>query len=297
MRRKYRQVYGLPPQHRMYRHGSHLMVWSDNDVANDFTTRKKEDGTQGYHPAFLQCAMETYVEYQRMLWDHTSDGDLPRTDAPLREWHGHVYGAVGVFLIDMRGNRINGKGVQLEGPLVCADQWADLEAFCARGELKVLVVASEIPFVTDSPEHVRKAAEKVDFLVDHWCYNEPEIARLLGTVFAWQAAQEGRKCILVGGDVHTGIESVIRDAETGLEIPHLTTSPITNHVAGYFNKNTGQIGERFSWEHNWLGREWRNWAEINVDLEDGRVEVEAKLVKVSTDEYAEMDWCSSDEED
>ncbi|CAM9656907.1 unnamed protein product, partial [Heterosigma akashiwo] len=90
----------------------------------------------------------------------------------------------------------------------------------------------------------------------------------------------GRKCILVGGDVHTGIESVIRDAETGLEIPHLTTSPITNHVAGYFNKNTGQIGERFSWEHNWLGREWRNWAEINVDLEDGRVEVEAKLVKV-----------------
>ena len=26
--------------------GSHLMIWSDNDVANDFTTLKTEEGEQ-----------------------------------------------------------------------------------------------------------------------------------------------------------------------------------------------------------------------------------------------------------
>ena len=67
--------------------GCHLMIWSDNDVANDFTTLKDQAGDQAYPPAFLQSGTETradvcryhrlmlypgiemYREYQRQLWD------------------------------------------------------------------------------------------------------------------------------------------------------------------------------------------------------------------------------------
>ena len=61
------------------------MIWSDNDVANDFTTLKDQAGAQAYPPAFLQSGTDTragvwisqvlragiemYREYQRQLWD------------------------------------------------------------------------------------------------------------------------------------------------------------------------------------------------------------------------------------
>ena len=49
--------------------GCHLMIWSDNDVANDFTTMKDQNGDQAYPPAFLQVGIEMYRDYQRLLWD------------------------------------------------------------------------------------------------------------------------------------------------------------------------------------------------------------------------------------
>ena len=45
------------------------MIWSNNDVANDFTTLKDQEGGQAYPPAFLQCGIEVYRHYQRILWD------------------------------------------------------------------------------------------------------------------------------------------------------------------------------------------------------------------------------------
>ena len=45
------------------------MIWSDNDVANDFTTLKDQNGEQAYPAAFLQAGIKMYQEYQRSLWD------------------------------------------------------------------------------------------------------------------------------------------------------------------------------------------------------------------------------------
>lgn len=54
------------------------MIWSDNDVANDFTTLKDQEGEQAYPAAFLQCGIEVYRTYQRLLWDPSPDlGGLP----------------------------------------------------------------------------------------------------------------------------------------------------------------------------------------------------------------------------
>merc|ERR1719221_2577946 len=81
---------------------SHLMIWSDNDVTNDFTVARNPDGSQEFDPDYLKVAMDVYRMYQRQLWDPKCGED--------QEWHFHQYGPFGIFLMDMRGNRINQEG-------------------------------------------------------------------------------------------------------------------------------------------------------------------------------------------
>jgi hypothetical protein len=55
------------------------------------------------------------------IWDDNKHGILfiKKQDCKLglgdetREWHSHVYGPVGIFMFDLRGNRIDGNGVQV----------------------------------------------------------------------------------------------------------------------------------------------------------------------------------------
>ena len=108
-RNKYRDVYSMDAKADCMAKVSNLMIWSDNDVANDFTTMKNEDGDQAYHPNFLQCGMRTYREYQRRLWDPKCSLRLSEV---VEEWHSHVYGPIGIFMFDLRGNRITGEGHQ-----------------------------------------------------------------------------------------------------------------------------------------------------------------------------------------
>ncbi len=147
-----------------------------------------------YHPNFLQCGMRTYREYQRRLWDPDCPLSAPAGTSEVREWHWHMYGAIGLFLFDLRGNRIDTFGhATPDKALLCDDQWADLEAFFARPELRVAVLCSETPFLGDEPATCREkvqANQEMDFLKDHWPYNEAEILRLLDLCFAWKAEGE-----------------------------------------------------------------------------------------------------------
>ena len=45
-RDKYRNVFSTEGKAKLMSKVSNLMIWSDNDVANDFTTLKNKDGTQ-----------------------------------------------------------------------------------------------------------------------------------------------------------------------------------------------------------------------------------------------------------
>merc|ERR1712048_103634 len=100
----------------------------------------------------------------------------------------------------------------------------------------------------------REKAENVDFLKDHWPYNIDDLVRLLNLAFGWKSEkEEDRDVIFIGGDIHCGVHSVIRDNETDLTINHLTTSPVSNHVCPYFPESKGQINERYSYEHQSLG--------------------------------------------
>ena len=52
---------------------------------------------------------------------------MPADDEYFKEYHSHVYGPVGIFMMDIRGNRITGDGVQhSDNNLVSDDQWESL---------------------------------------------------------------------------------------------------------------------------------------------------------------------------
>lgn len=297
-REKYRNVFSLEGKVDIVSKVSNLMIWSDNDVANDFTTMKNEEGSQKYHQNFLQCGMKTYREYQRRLWDPESSPDL---DEEVAEWHSHVYGSIGIFMFDLRGNRISGDGTQMsENPLLSDTQWADLEEFFQNPELRAIILCSETPFVGDEPSVCKQKVEEnpqMDFLRDHWPFNEDELVRLLDMCFSWKAEGEengvGRDVLLVGGDIHCGVTSVIRDEETGMQINHLTASPVTNHVTPFFPPLSGNVSDRYNFSHLPLGQQFRNYADISVEIGDDDVYIQAKLVPISTDIFKDITWITS----
>ena len=299
-RNKYRKVFSTEGKVSLMAKVSNLMVWSDNDVANDFTTMKNEDGTQKYHSNFLQCGMRTYREYQRRLWDPECSLDL---NEDIAEWHSHVYGSIGIFMFDLRGNRITGDGTQMsENSLLSEAQWEDLNEFFQNPDLRAIILCSETPFVGDEPSVCKQKVEesfKMDFLRDHWPFNEDELIRLLDICFSWKAEGEnsgiGRDILLIGGDIHCGVTSVIRDDETGLQINHLTTSPVTNHVCKYFPPLSGNISDRYNFSHLPLGEQFRNYADINIDIGEDDVYIQAKLVPISTDMFKDNTWTSVDD--
>ena len=95
--------------------------------------------------------------YQRQLWDPDCVTHIEKVEAlpEVEEWHFHRYGSCGIFLIDMRGNRIGSDGVQKEGTILSAKQRAAIEQAFAENGLTCMLVCSEIPFVGDSPEAIR----------------------------------------------------------------------------------------------------------------------------------------------
>jgi len=237
------------------------MIWSDNDIYNDFTI------AEDVSPVLIKLGQQTYRMYQRALWDEDIFDDSKHTE----EQHYHKYGAVGVMLLDMRGNRVDPEGKQYpDKPIISENQWKQFDEFIADDAIKAILVCAEIPFVSESPEKVKAGVAKFPFLKDHWAFCEKELFRLLDTLFDWKAAGKGKKdFVLVGGDIHVGVTSVIKDSKTGLEVKQITTSPITNHVCDYYPAREGSISDRYSYTHVSLDHQ-KNYGYFVVDvLEDG----------------------------
>ena len=193
------------------------MIWSDNDVANDFTTLKLENGEPAYHPQFIQCGMEVYREYQRRLWDSNCSSKIP-IDVEVEEWHSHVYGngKIGIFLFDLRGNRITPEGIQKsENSLLSDKQWQDFEVFMSNPDLRAVILGSETPFIGEEPAETRKKVENISdliFLKDHWYFNEEELLRLVKICFDWKAKGDGmHDLIFIAGDIHCGVTTILTE--------------------------------------------------------------------------------------
>jgi len=272
----YRFQWNLPHTAGTLAAGQHLMIWSDNDLYNDFTIATNDQGAS-LSNIMIHYGHLAYRRYQRQLWDVDYDKNSSLSSA---EEHFHKYGPVGIIMIDMRGNRIDWRGNQKgENAFVNDAQWKMIDAAFADPEIKVMLICSEIPYVGDEPSIIKQNAEKPEtlFLKDHWGYNLPELERLLTTAFDWKAADKKREIVFLGGDIHVGVESEIKDAKTGLTAKQLTATPITNHVCKFFPKTEGKVNDRFSFTHKAVDR--RNYGLVDVTIDDsGAAHVESKLV-------------------
>ena len=169
---------------------SHLMLWSDNDVANDYGGDQKGSDEQKYSDQFIKSAMGVYTEYQRQLWD------LVRGPAAQGRRVGDggtsTYRGLGVFMVDMRGmdhrGWRDGEGRHHErqaeegarGGL--PDARAELHAGGERDSVRV-----------ESPAMVQESAKFVKFLEGHWAYKEDECTWLYDLCFDWKAARRGAR--------------------------------------------------------------------------------------------------------
>jgi len=261
------------------------MIWSDNDVSNDFSTLRKKDGSQEYDADYLAVAMSVYRGYQRALWDPpTSLMSIAEFRAlpSLKEWHFHTYGPCGIFLIDSRGNRIRPTGELMPGlpDLMCEEQRKAITDAFALPNLRCMVLCSEIPFLGPDPTTVKEAAKKFEFLVDHWAHQLHELVWLMDQAFSWKAAVPGREVLLLGGDIHVGVDSTVMDEQTGLSIRQITASPITNHVCEYHCALEGRLNDRYTYKHTPKPKE-RNFASVELDFRGNSVAMEANLVCAS----------------
>jgi hypothetical protein len=245
------------------------MIWSDNDLFNDFTISKDVS------PLMINVGQLVYRRYQRQLWDPNYEAHVDSSEEFCQK-----IGPVGIIMIDMRGNRIDNEGRQFpENAIVSPAQWRMIEGIFNDPEIKVALVCSEIPFVGDEPEVAKKNSTKPDleFLKDHWVYSDKELVRLLELAFDWKhlGKSEGKEVVFIGGDIHVGVESIIHDHRHNQTVQHLTATPISNHVCKFFPALAGKVNDRFSYEHKVLAA--RNYGLIEINLENG-VKVNSKLV-------------------
>jgi len=276
MRDIYRHTWNLPFTQFVLSRSSHLMIWSDNDLYNDFTIAK-EDG-KPLEPIMIKLGQEVYREYQRQLWDANYD---ETTSNGTDEYHYHKFGEIGIMLIDMRGNRVDTNGNQCaSNALLNEGQWAVIHQALADPDLKTLIVSSEIPFASDPPATAKANSQKkgLEFLADHWSYNDTELIKLLELVFDWKHASGGhRDAIFAAGDIHVGVDTIITDHKTGEKIQQLTATPVTNHVCEFFCSLEEKINERFSYVHTPL--KWcRNYGYITTSMYEGKGVITGKLI-------------------
>eukprot|EP01120_Amphizonella_sp_Union-15-10_P002908 TRINITY_DN131_c0_g1_i5.p1 TRINITY_DN131_c0_g1~~TRINITY_DN131_c0_g1_i5.p1 ORF type:complete len:520 (-),score=128.09 TRINITY_DN131_c0_g1_i5:67-1626(-) len=267
----YRFTWGLGHTAKSLARGSHLMIWSDNDLYNDFTITKDD-----LAPLQIHLGHMVYRRYQRQLWDPNY-----KDSESCEEECFQKIGPVGILLLDMRGNRIDFEGRQLlNNPIVSEEQWKLIDQVFSDDSLKVLVVCAEIPFVEDTPERTIASSKKpgLEFLTDHWTANPAELERILKIFFDWKAAGKGeREIVLIGGDIHVGVDTVITDDTTGITIRQLTATPITNHVTEFFPPLENKIFGRFSYKHTAV--KVRNFAQIDISVEDNGVKVKSELIR------------------
>lgn len=271
-------------------HSSHLMIWSDNDVTNDFTVLRNPDGSQVYMPEYLQVGMSVYRMYQRKLWDpscHTNiEGlnSLATEQDKIEEWHFHQYGPFGVFLIDMRGNRINPKGQIQDAPILSERQKKAIQDAFASPGLACMLMCAEIPFVGESPDKIQEGAKTLAFLKDHWPYCLEELTWLLEQCFGFKSAVAGREVVMLAGDIHVSVDSMISDSTTGQTIRSITTSPITNGATKFWPALEGKINDRFSYTHKAYPGQ-RTFCTVDLSYEAGVATADCDLVLFADTQY------------
>jgi hypothetical protein len=260
--------------------GSHLMIWDDHELVNDWGTpdnhRDKGPNNAAY---FLgNIARQVYYEYQRSLFDASDPADLTTQSADA---HCHVYGSVGVLFLDLRGGRSFHHRPGYEASFLGADQWTVIHgALANNGALRacqILVLASSIPLSYSTAIMSCCIGATMPCIRDKMGFglNRPEQTALFEHLQRWKDNLDGRQILALAGDMHAYCEGeVLRGGERLLT--QVITSPIANKPPKGFKfwwmkflsaKYNAFWGGQFSFKRTVSWKSSRNFTIIDCDCE------------------------------
>jgi alkaline phosphatase D len=265
----YRQAWNHPPLKEILSRVSNHMVLDDHDIRNgwgiiDFD---RKPGTIEY--TIGQCAHRAYQEYQAQLW-RDLDADYHVDHRTL------IHMKTAIFLMDVRNPRTF--CYQDDAPYIGAEQMLAFQALLQCKDIDNLMVVCSIPLIMGSETHTNIAAHfDVTFDVkDSWDEgrHRPEHAKVLNLLREWKLSKPGRSLLLVGGDIHFALHSVITDIDGQFICSQVVTSPIatqpTKGIVGliqdFFCGNQFVLYNQFHVEHTFQLHK-RNYAEIQTSSE------------------------------
>jgi len=228
----------------------------------------------------------------------------------------HVFGDVGVMLIDTRWSRVNGDGSQSGGnDLLSGEQWNEFELLLTVSTVRALVVCVEYPVVQmDRENTIRDACGgEHNHTPFHecnstWALNEGQQKKLLEMLFGWKKREKWRQVLILSGGLCYGLDTVIKirnsnwkvsvsvretakqrvkessrcmhaNISGSRQIRQLTTGPLTDRPSEIRLGRIGSVLEGYyEFKHDFLPHQ-RNYVEALISTEyEGDSKIEAQLV-------------------
>ena len=151
----------------------------------------------------------------------------------------HIYGDVGVMLIDTRWNRISGDGTQsMTNDLLSPELWSEFELLLTVSTVRALVVCTEFPVVEMDKattistrcggEHNHTPFHNCN---STWALNEAQQKKILEMLFNWKKREKHRQVLILSGGLCHGLDTVIQIRNSNWKIRQLTTGPLTDRPA------------------------------------------------------------------
>jgi hypothetical protein len=207
----------------------------------------------------------------------------------------HLFGPVGILLLDLRSNRVLSGGQQApNNDLLSKWQWDHISKSLESPGLQKLLIGCESPLILQAPKKTRDIANSSavnESLRSSWEFNEEEQAKLLGILIEWSnVAPDRQVVVLTGGNgvdiaerfpdfvapssskhlaegtVQCGVRTIIKSRNSPCVITQLVTGPVTDTVFPVTFDLEGEFGKRtrVKYLHEPLPGCQRNFALVKI---------------------------------
>jgi alkaline phosphatase D len=255
-----------------------FMIWDDHEVSDGWGAKAGHFTPE--NQAIFGVAKMAYIEFQ----------DAHNPDPLIRGefYYAFQYGNAAFFVLDTRGHRDITRDVLLgEMQWEKFEQWLHSPLVQAA---KVLFIISSVP-VFHLSRDFWSLGKIVDDAANQWSFkgsdetkgNNIERRQLLKNLFQW-SGDENKPVYILGGDVHVGTEVCMAHLERNQVIQQITSSPITNRVAGFLDFLFAFLSKNIDGITDWSGKDVinarivrrhrkKNFAIIDVKYKNGRPRV------------------------
>lgn len=260
----YRQAWNHPAMKSVISRVSNQMILDDHDIRNGWGILEEDKNPETMEYVLGLCAHAVYLEYQVQLWRDIDNRFHVDHRALVR-------GDTAIFLMDVRNPRTF--CFHENAPYMGPEQMKAFENTLKNSQIKNLLVVCSIPILLGG-ETTTCIASHLDITYDtrdSWSCkeNQPEHFALLGHIEEWKMADPVRSAMLVGGDIHFALHSVLTNMDGKRICEQVVTSPITNEATcgitgilqDWFVGSRFCLYKRFNVSHDYKLHA-RNYAEI-----------------------------------